>query len=66
MTAAKQHDEVAIAVRGISDVNLALMHEKLNIRYILLEARDTLESDRGASIDLQPNGLRILYEMGLV
>jgi FAD dependent monooxygenase len=42
------------------------MFEKLGISYILLEARDTLESDRGAGIGLQPNGLRILDQLGLV
>ncbi|KAB8237686.1 FAD/NAD(P)-binding domain-containing protein [Aspergillus alliaceus] len=62
----KQHYEVAIAGGGIAGVTLALMLEKLNISYILFEGRDTLESDRGAGIGLQPNGLRILDQLGLV
>jgi FAD dependent monooxygenase len=66
MTVPEQHYEVAIAGGGIAGVTLALMLEKLNISYILLEARDTLASDRGAGIGLQPNGLRILDQLGLV
>lgn len=64
-----QHEgryEVIIAGGGIAGVTLALMLEKLGITYILLEGRDTLESDRGAGIGLQPNGLRILDQLGLV
>ncbi|KAK4149313.1 hypothetical protein C8A00DRAFT_38093 [Chaetomidium leptoderma] len=66
MAVTKQHYEVAIAGGGIAGVTLALMLEKLNINYILLEARDTLESDRGAGIGLQPNGFRILDQLGLL
>ncbi|KAJ8115387.1 hypothetical protein ONZ43_g4676 [Nemania bipapillata] len=62
----KQHYEVIIAGGGIAGVTLALMLEKLDISYILLEGRDTLESDRGAGIGLQPNGLRILDQLGLI
>ncbi|KAI1126484.1 FAD-dependent monooxygenase [Nemania abortiva] len=62
----KQRYEVIIAGGGIAGVTLALMLEKLGITYILLEGRDTLESDRGAGIGLQPNGLRILDQLGLV
>ncbi|KAI0870017.1 FAD-dependent monooxygenase [Hypoxylon argillaceum] len=62
----KQHYEVIIAGGGIAGVTLALMFEKLGITYMLLEGRDTLESDRGAGIGLQPNGMRILDQLGLV
>ena len=62
----KQHYEVVIAGGGIAGVTLALIFEKLNITYVLLEGRDTLESDRGAGIGLQPNGMRILDQLGLV
>ncbi|KAF4335193.1 FAD-dependent monooxygenase [Fusarium beomiforme] len=62
----KPHYEVVIAGGGIAGVTLALMFERLNISYFLLEGRDTLESDRGAGIGLQPNGLRILDQLGLV
>lgn len=66
MTVTQQHYEVAIVGGGIAGVTLALIFEKLNISYTLLEARDTLESDRGAGIGLQPNGLRILDQLGLI
>ncbi|PQE28748.1 bikaverin cluster-monooxygenase protein [Rutstroemia sp. NJR-2017a WRK4] len=61
-----QHYEVIIAGGGIAGVTLVLMFEKLGISYFLLEGRDTLESDRSAGIGLQPNGLRILDQLGLV
>ncbi|KAI0115704.1 FAD-dependent monooxygenase [Nemania sp. FL0031] len=66
MSQHKQHYEIIIVGGGIAGVTLALMLEKLGITYILLEGRDTLESDRGAGIGLQPNGLRILDQLGLV
>ncbi|KAI7771957.1 hypothetical protein LZL87_011650 [Fusarium oxysporum] len=66
MAKPSQHYEVIIAGGGIAGVTLALMFEKLGISYFLLEGRDTLESDRGAGIGLQPNGLRILDQLGLV
>ncbi|KAF7905856.1 hypothetical protein EAF00_000135 [Botryotinia globosa] len=61
-----QHYEVIIAGGGIAGVTLALMFEKLCVSYLLLEGRNTLKSDRGAGIGLQPNGLRILDQLGLV
>lgn len=66
MAEPNQHYEVIIAGGGIAGVTLALMFEKLGISYFLLEGRDTLESDRGAGIGLQPNGLRVLDQLGLV
>ncbi|KAJ6143847.1 FAD/NAD(P)-binding domain-containing protein [Penicillium samsonianum] len=66
MAIPNQHYEVAISGGGIAGVTLALMLEKLKISYILFEGRDTLESDRGAGIGLQPNGMRILDQLGLV
>ncbi|KAM0351779.1 hypothetical protein ACHAPU_002291 [Fusarium lateritium] len=66
MAIPKQHSRVIIAGGGIAGITLALMCERLGINYILLEARDSLKSDRGAGIGLQPNGLRILDQLGLV
>jgi FAD dependent monooxygenase len=66
MAIPKQHSQVVIVGGGIAGITLALMCEKLGINYILLEARDSLKSDRGAGIGLQPNGLRILDQLGLV
>jgi FAD dependent monooxygenase len=65
MAIPKQNSQVVIAGGGIAGITLALMCEKLGINYILLEARDSLNSDRGAGIGLQPNGLRILDQLGL-
>ena len=47
-----QHYKVMIAEGGIAGVILTLIFEKLGISYFLLESRDTLESNRGASIGL--------------
>ncbi|KAM0226569.1 hypothetical protein ACHAQD_000493 [Fusarium lateritium] len=66
MAISKQHSQVIIVGGGIAGVTLALMCEKLCINYILLEARESLKSDRGAGIGLQPNGLRILDQLGLI
>ncbi|GAW16026.1 hypothetical protein ANO14919_054480 [Xylariales sp. No.14919] len=52
MAQLKQHYyEAIIAGGGIADVTVALMFENVGITYVLLEDRDTLESDRGAGID---------------
>ncbi|KAM0321205.1 hypothetical protein ACHAPQ_009591 [Fusarium lateritium] len=66
MAISKQHSQIIIVGGGIAGITLALMCEKLCINYILLEARDSLKSDRGAGIGLQPNGLRILDQLGLI
>lgn len=66
MTQDSNQYQVAIAGGGIAGVTLALICEKLDIDYVLLEARDTIESDRGAGIGLQPNGLRILDQLGVL
>lgn len=66
MAIPKQHSQVVIVGGGIAGITLALMCEKLSINYILLEGRDSLKSDRGAGIGLQPNGLRILDQLGIV
>lgn len=60
------HYQVAIVGGGIAGVTLALALEKLGVRYALLEARGSLESDRGAGIGLQPNGMRILDQLGVL
>ncbi|KAI3340508.1 FAD-dependent monooxygenase [Ustulina deusta] len=66
MSQPKQRYEVIISGGGIAGATLALMFEKLGITYFLLEARDTLKPERGAGIGLQPNGLRILDQLGLM
>lgn len=51
---------------GIAGVTLALAFEKLGIRYALFEAHRSLESEEGAGIGLQPNGERILDQLGVL
>ncbi|CZR39188.1 uncharacterized protein FPRO_05620 [Fusarium proliferatum ET1] len=55
---------VIIAGGGISGLSLANMLEKAGIRYVLLESHDEIAPQVGASIGLQPSGLRILDQLG--
>ena len=65
-SAIAQHYRVAIVGGGIAGLTLALALEKQDIDYILFESQDSLTPDRGASVGLQPNGLRILDQLGLI
>ncbi|CAI7641997.1 unnamed protein product [Penicillium viridicatum] len=65
-SAIAQHYRVAIVGGGIAGLTLALALEKQNVDYILFESHDSLTPDRGASVGLQPNGLRILDQLGLI
>lgn len=56
----------AIIVGGsVAGLTLAHMFERANIDYVLLEARDTISPQFGASIVIMPNGARIMDQMGL-
>lgn len=56
----------AIIVGGsVAGLTLAHTFEQANINYVLLEARDTISPQLGASIVIMPNGARILDQMGL-
>lgn len=55
---------VIIAGGGISGLTLAIALEKANIDYVLLEARDTITPNVGASIGIFQNGTRILDQLG--
>ncbi|KAF8858030.1 FAD/NAD(P)-binding domain-containing protein [Acephala macrosclerotiorum] len=56
----------AIIVGGsVAGLTLAHMFERAGIDYVLLEARDTISPQLGASIVIMPNGARILDQMGL-
>jgi FAD dependent monooxygenase len=56
----------AIIVGGsVAGLTLAHTFQRANIPYILLEARDTISPQLGASIVIMPNGARILDQMGL-
>jgi FAD dependent monooxygenase len=60
------HYQVAIVGGGIAGLTLALAFERLNISFVLFEARDSITPDQGASIGLLPNGLRILEQLGVL
>lgn len=55
---------VIIGGGGISGLTLANALEKANVDYVLLEGRDTISPQVGASIGLFPNGGRILDQLG--
>jgi FAD dependent monooxygenase len=56
----------AIIVGGsVAGLTLAHTFEQARINYILLEARDTISPQLGASIVIMPNGARILDQMGI-
>ncbi|RAL03642.1 FAD-dependent oxidoreductase, partial [Aspergillus ibericus CBS 121593] len=62
------HYRVVIVGGGIAGLTLALAFERLGVSYALFEARDSLEPEygAGAGVGLQPNGLRILDQLGLL
>ncbi|KAJ8117535.1 hypothetical protein OPT61_g1299 [Boeremia exigua] len=55
---------VVIAGGGIAGLTLANALEKAGIDYVLLEARDTIAPNVGASIGLFPNAARLLDQLG--
>jgi hypothetical protein len=55
---------VIIGGGGISGLTLANALEKADIDYVLLESRDTITPQVGASIGLFPNGIRIIDQLG--
>ena len=65
-SATSEHYPVAIVGGGIAGLTLALALEKQGVRYVLFESQSSLAPDRGASVGLQPNGLRILDQLGLI
>jgi FAD dependent monooxygenase len=58
--------QVAIVGGGIAGLTLALAFEQLGISYILFEANESIAPDKGASVGLLPNGLRILDQLGVL
>lgn len=56
----------AIIIGGsVSGLTLAHTFSAANISYTLLEARDTISPQLGASIVIFPNGARILDQLGV-
>jgi hypothetical protein len=57
--------KVIIVGGSVAGLTLAHMFEKANINYTILEARDTISPQLGASIVIMPNGARILDQLGV-
>jgi len=55
---------VVIGGGGIAGLTLANALEKANIDYVLLESRNTVSPQVGASIGFLPNGGRIMDQLG--
>jgi 2-polyprenyl-6-methoxyphenol hydroxylase-like FAD-dependent oxidoreductase len=55
---------IIIAGGGVAGLTLANALERANIDYLLLEAGDQIAPPAGASIAVQPNGSRILDQIG--
>lgn len=56
--------KVIVVGGGVAGLALALMLEKHNIDYLLLEAYSDIVATAGAGIALSPNGLRVLDQLG--
>lgn len=56
-----------VIIIGGSVTGLTLAHSlhKIGIDYVVLEKRDTVTPQEGASIGILPNGARILDQLGL-
>lgn len=66
MATEKRKTTVIIAGSGLTGLTLALMLQDLGVDYLLLEAYDSCTPNVGASIAIQPQGLRILDQLGLL
>lgn len=66
MATDKRQTTVIIAGSGLTGLTLALMLQQLGVSYLLLEAYDSCTPNVGASIALQPNGLRIFQQLGIL
>ncbi|CAH0057356.1 unnamed protein product [Clonostachys solani] len=56
--------KVIVVGGGVAGLTLALMLEKFDIDYVLLEARKEFAPQVGASIGMMPNGLLVLDQLG--
>lgn len=54
---------VIIGGGGIAGLTLANALEKAKVDYLLLEGRDTISPQVGASIGIHPNGSRIFDQL---
>ncbi|KAI1073801.1 FAD-dependent monooxygenase [Whalleya microplaca] len=65
MAQSGEHYQVAIVGAGVAGLTLALAFERFGISYALFEAHGALVSGAGAGVGLQPNGERILEQLGV-
>ncbi|ETS74575.1 hypothetical protein PFICI_13059 [Pestalotiopsis fici W106-1] len=65
MTSNPSRHSVVIVGGGITGLALALMLQRQNVDYVLLEAYGSVTPNVGASIGLWPNGLRVLDQLGV-
>lgn len=49
---------------GIAGLTLAIMFQKFDIDYVVLESSDEIAAAVGAGIGLMPNGLLVLDQLG--
>lgn len=61
---ARDNFRVIIAGGSVTGLTLANIFERLNIDYVVLEAYPEIAPQKGASIGLWPNGLRVLDQLG--
>jgi 2-polyprenyl-6-methoxyphenol hydroxylase-like FAD-dependent oxidoreductase len=59
----KDNFKVVIVGGGVAGLTLAIMLERFDIDYVVLESRSEIAPNAGASIGLFPNGLRILDQI---
>ncbi|KAF7532752.1 hypothetical protein G7054_g7705 [Neopestalotiopsis clavispora] len=65
MATGSSRHSVIIVGGGLTGLVLALMLQRINVDYVLLEAYDSVTPNVGASIGLWPNGLRVLDQLGV-
>lgn len=57
--------KVVIVGGSVTGLTLAHSLDKIGVEYIILEKRDEVAPQEGASIGILPNGARILDQLGL-
>lgn len=62
--ASKSGFKVIIAGGGIAGLTLAIMLDRFDIDYVLLEAHGEIAPAVGASIGIFPNGMRLYDQLG--
>ena len=67
MSSNSQQDSFRVIIVGgsIAGLTLALCLERAGIDYLVLEARDRIDPQVGASIGIFSNGARILEQLGV-